>query len=446
MAIVVDNAVSPLLTGGLSYLAGLARQQQQQQQLEREMALREAQFLQSAQADAARLQLQRDAESSRSALARDQLRHQSRDQQIRQAYAYAGNQLQAAQQAALRQDDIFGRLAETVLRGNQRMEMAGMEMAQGLIDDQQQAEMLEMQADAQLRNRLLQDIPEEIQQGLRSGTLRYSPDQKTEMKRLESAMARVAGDRSLSPSQRMAAQQMLAENRRQIMLAPNEVPPDERPLTPQQEFDQRAPIIHDQATGRERRITYDRNGVPRYLDDDFEREQASREAKQREYDLKVRQFEWQQEQSARSAQLQEERARESTLARIRQEKIKWLTNDRKAELDALELSRPDPNEARFEILAEDGTRLVDHQQFNQEMQRYQASREEIIGRYDMLFREAMESPPVGEEGADDELDQPQQEVPVTLSPDPQAGLSQWNQAPLGTTFLFPDGTLRVKSE
>lgn len=107
------------------------------------------------------------------------------------------------------------------------------------------------------------DIPQWIQEGMSNGSLRYSPAQLRERQDLFDSIDRIHADERFTPEQRANFEARQREQIRRIDLSPQEVPPNERPVTPQQQADQMSWEEEDPTSGlKVRKYMGMRNGQP----------------------------------------------------------------------------------------------------------------------------------------------------------------------------------------
>lgn len=135
---------------------------------------------------------------------------------------------------------------------------------------QLQAERLAHQDQAQaereagiLARQMSQDMPQWVQQGLAARTHRYSPAQLREREDLFRSIDQVYADNRFTPGQKARFEARQRERIRQIDLSPQEVPPNEWPVSPQQQAQQNSWEETDPITGiKVRKFLSTRNGVP----------------------------------------------------------------------------------------------------------------------------------------------------------------------------------------
>lgn len=162
-------------------------------------------------------------------------------------------------------------------------EMADMQQLQEREAAQLEQEQLQQ---ASLASRQQQeDVPQWIQQGMASGSLRYSPAQLRERQSLSDSIDKVYSDPRWSPAQRARFEATQRQKIRQIDLAPQTVPINERPVTPQQQFEQSVVTWTDQTTGK--KITGFmgmRSGAPDFKP--FQDDSAKMELEQQKFQAK----------------------------------------------------------------------------------------------------------------------------------------------------------------
>jgi hypothetical protein len=86
-----------------------------------------------------------------------------------------------------------------------------------------------MESQMGLMNEFEQIQMENVQTGLDSGLLYYTPEQKKSMSQIDDAMAKLQGDPRFNDENRLKAMGMLQAKKKAILLNPMETPPDERP-------------------------------------------------------------------------------------------------------------------------------------------------------------------------------------------------------------------------
>lgn len=114
-----------------------------------------------------------------------------------------------------------------------------------------------------------------LRNGLKTGVIRYTPDQKTQQAQLVKSMNSVDTDPRFSPDQRSQARSSLQQQYDSIQ--PTPVPLDEQPPTPQEMFDKEAPRLTDD-NGYSYRVAHDRSGRPVEFISEAEKEDIKQKA------------------------------------------------------------------------------------------------------------------------------------------------------------------------
>ena len=140
------------------------------------------------------------------------------------------------------------------------------------------------------------DLPSWIVQGISSGRLRYSPAQLRERQELFDSIDKINSDDRFTPEQRATYIASARERIRAIDMAPQDVPPNEWPQTPQQQAQQISWEEQDPTTGLTvRKYLGNRNGTPQpeldpiskvHLDDWADERKYQRQLKLHELKLK----------------------------------------------------------------------------------------------------------------------------------------------------------------
>lgn len=115
-----------------------------------------------------------------------------------------------------------------------------------------------------LQQKIQQGDPQAVQQGLQLGILRFSPQQKQEINRLQDAMSKLDRDPRFSPQDRAKAQQVLSQQLQSVR--PMQVPPDEQPVDINTQIANRIGVWTNPTTGKTYPVTMDRNGAPRVFE------------------------------------------------------------------------------------------------------------------------------------------------------------------------------------
>ena len=316
MPITVKHGIDALLLGPAYSSAGAAARRRADQERERELAEQARQFNEQLALRQQALEADIANQDFRNRLAGEQ---QGLDRQLagersrldRYDLAQRGYQADENRAADLAKADLSGQygLAKDAMRYQaiaaqdaiEQQSRAGEQQAQF----QQQQELAEQNANAQLRNRLQFEVPDDIKMGIQRGWLTYTPEQKTEIKKLQSAMSRLGSDPRMNPSQRMQGQVAISQRMNEVLNSPSEVPPDERPLSMQEMFEQETTPIDDPVTGKTHRMQRgERNGMPtwtavEYPEDPSEKAELARQKTQA--DIEKKRLE--QQESARKARL-----------------------------------------------------------------------------------------------------------------------------------------------
>jgi hypothetical protein len=316
----VQNPLSPILTGGISYLTGQAQHDEQQRQLElarqqahdqldNEFALRKQALDQQKQAT----QNQADEARQRAQLEADQQSLTSIDQQ---------NQIRASQSA--HSNSLYAGLAGKLIGADTQ------HRAQAEQDQRQQALFQQQQA-------LLDDRDQQAQilQGLKTGTLRWSPQQKQEQAQLQDAMHRADGDPTLSPEQRAQAHAQFTQ--RLNTMRPMQVPADEVPPSPEEVLKSKQLTGGTSPGGTPLMYVLDRSGRP--VLDDQSKEALQSEYRQKEADLKASHA-IAQENAKAAAKEQERQAAASE---------KQAETARRHAIDVWRAKKPSPNDYKNDL-------------------------------------------------------------------------------------------------
>ena len=190
--------------------------------------------------------------------------------------------------------DIQSQLADQRFQNQDALAQDRYSQQAQLQDDRQARQLQELQIrEADMMGRqMAQDVPQWIQQGVSSGALRYSPAQARERQDLFDSIDKINSDDRFTPEQRANFIARQRERIRAIDLAPQEVPPNERPVSPQQQAEQITWEETDPTSGlKVRKYLGSRNGSPQpeldpiskaHLDDwqDAQRHKRQMELKQ----------------------------------------------------------------------------------------------------------------------------------------------------------------------
>lgn len=326
--------------------------------------------------------------------------------------------------------------------GNQNMLAqfkAEQQEQQQAADDEQQASMEAMRQADMMSRQQAGDIPQWIGEGLTNGSLRYSPAQSRERQQLFDSIDKIQSDPRWSPAQRAQFESRQRERIRQIDMAPQEVPPNERPVPPQQQFEQN--IVTDPVTGM-RGLMGMRNGVAEFkpIEDKskakLEADQQKMEAAQAKFDLQQKQMRDKADHDAYLYTIEKRRSREKSISDTRRE----LSKER------LALSRAKQQDAQARVMNPDvklpAFDATEHENLitdlDKELQALIAEDAhlrslETVGAQGATLPTAMGAASL---------------MPVPGGPETQSvgdGPPEWYLAlPSGATYTAPDGSQRVK--
>lgn len=269
----------------------------------------------------------------------------------------AGRQFSAGAARALQQDRLGAGLLEQQMEAEQEAER---QAAMG----RRQQDVAQMQADAQLRNKLLGSVPPDfVAQGLRDGSLRYSDSQRQEMQKIQESTKK--RDPRFNQAEWMAFEAQQAEAYRQVRDNPMEVPFDERPIPLPDMFEQETTEIPG-LQGRWQRTM--RGGVAKWESvEPPKNPEQEMQFKEREFQIKEQQAQAQQEQKNREYDLKLRDQHNEFL-------VKQLEREWESAFSSLEAEMPDKADFTSEFQGAEGktTKKLDQKGFDAATSAYRA--------------------------------------------------------------------------
>lgn len=150
-----------------------------------------------------------------------------------------------------RSDQAIASIINNIINGQQQsatqQSIAERQMQAAMAAEQRQV----MGADIDLRNEAMSEkLPQWLEEGLAKGHYKYSRETEREIEDIQNTLARVGKAPNLTSEEKMQAQADLAQRLREARHEAQWVPEHQRPITPQQQFEQGTVAFTDQATGK----------------------------------------------------------------------------------------------------------------------------------------------------------------------------------------------------
>jgi len=255
MPIVVKHG-RPAIDSLLAYMAGQGQRAEREQERAYKEALEQARLAQQAeQADLDRALRERGLDTQAKQFDK-QLSATERAQQRQQALSARGQNISllnsreqraaaAQQQQATNQANLYSKYAAAQAATQQAAIEAEAERQKREEDFANEQAIVAMRSNAQQRNWYMQNLDPEVQQGVNDGSLRYTNEQKSQRKRISEALSKLDADKTMSPEEKIANGMELAREYHDISNSPQQVPPDELPVTLEQQLEQSTVLTED---------------------------------------------------------------------------------------------------------------------------------------------------------------------------------------------------------